>query len=360
MTMLAQPVYDTPATTSSTASTAKVAISDGNDEEQDVDNIFSNTNNDNIHHASTTDDHNHNLVAILNSFIPWHKFFENAVRDSTPDGLILILRNNCGAVKEIMYRVDGSNVEFINTTSNEEEGNNGNTPLLQYEHTLSFENDNDEHNLQQILFPTRSGCTITVHVYPTREFQLSFEDNTPITYFFVIVSIFIIAIIVFLIYDHAVELRQRRVMSKVARSNAIVNSFFPTQVRDRLIGGNVNHHDDDKHHHHHDGIHRNDDDTFINSNVINADHLNIYPPSGDGGGILTTQQRRGDYNTGNNVINNPINDTTIQLARKTVAVLRNGLQQTPIMKSSLHLGTSKPIADLYPHATIMFADIANL
>ena len=47
-------------------------------------------------------------------------------------------------------------------------------------------------------------------------------------------GIFVFTSIVFLVYDRAVELRQRSVMSQATQSSEMVASLFPKAVRDRL------------------------------------------------------------------------------------------------------------------------------
>lgn len=47
--------------------------------------------------------------------------------------------------------------------------------------------------------------------------------------------IFMLTSIVFIIYDRWVERRQRVVMSTAVRTQAIVSSFFPATVRDRMM-----------------------------------------------------------------------------------------------------------------------------
>lgn len=45
-------------------------------------------------------------------------------------------------------------------------------------------------------------------------------------------------ILLFLVYDLSVQKLNRAVITNAARSNAIVSSIFPGNIRDRLIGSN--------------------------------------------------------------------------------------------------------------------------
>jgi class 3 adenylate cyclase len=217
------------------------------------------------------------LVGMVNSFAPWHAFFENILPSSTPPGLVLVLRHTCGEVQTIAYRLEGPDVTFLGA---------------EYVPDLRYEALEDAQNFTS--FPTIAGCTISTHVYGSAEFLAAYYTNQPIVFLVGIIVIFILAAIVFLVYDYAVEVRQKQVMQKVAKSNAIVNSLFPSHVRDRLMAGKST---------------EKDTDLFSGTSLATKNFRN--GKQGEGG-------LHGE-------------GTTI----------------------------SKPIADLYPHATVMFADIAN-
>ena len=51
-------------------------------------------------------------------------------------------------------------------------------------------------------------------------------------------STFLLVAVAFFIYDLMVQRRNEKIVMNAARSNAIVSSLFPSQIRDRLIGAN--------------------------------------------------------------------------------------------------------------------------
>jgi hypothetical protein len=62
-----------------------------------------------------------------------------------------------------------------------------------------------------------------------------YETKNRIYFTTAVVAIFVFASFVFLLYDYLVERRQRVVLKKAVHSTAIVDSLFPSNVRDRLF-----------------------------------------------------------------------------------------------------------------------------
>jgi hypothetical protein len=63
----------------------------------------------------------------------------------------------------------------------------------------------------------------------------TYMTNRPIWFALVVVLIFGCTALVFLLFDFVVALRQRKVMAKAKRTHAIVSSLFPSNVRDRML-----------------------------------------------------------------------------------------------------------------------------
>ena len=74
-----------------------------------------------------------------------------------------------------------------------------------------------------------------LRIYPSEKLQSKFHTNKPVAYTAVVVGIFAVTSFMFLLYDVLVQRRQRRVMTSAIRSNAIVSSLFPEQVKNRLM-----------------------------------------------------------------------------------------------------------------------------
>lgn len=76
-------------------------------------------------------------------------------------------------------------------------------------------------------------------LYPTEEFEDSYDSNTPELFAGAVACTFLLVTVAFFVYDLFVERRHNRLVEKAAKLNAIVSSMFPGMIRDRLIGVNA-------------------------------------------------------------------------------------------------------------------------
>ncbi len=138
-------------------------------------------------------------------------------------------------------------------------------------------------------------CPYTIAVYPSTDFEDDFVTDDALYFTIGVIVIFAFTILLFLGYDYIVSKRQKLVMKRAVQSRAIVSSLFPAAVRDRLF---------------------------------RADDSASSKPK--------DKPFRRDM--GKNKIKNFLNDVLPK-------------EQRPV--------EVKPIADLFPHTTVMFADIAG-
>ena len=73
-------------------------------------------------------------------------------------------------------------------------------------------------------------------MYPSAEFKIAYDSNTPEKFAIIVASTFFLVALVFVIYDVLVYQRNNKIISSAARSNAIVTQLFPENIRDKLIG----------------------------------------------------------------------------------------------------------------------------
>jgi CHASE domain len=78
-------------------------------------------------------------------------------------------------------------------------------------------------------------CVYDLRIYPSSEMEDEYMTNRPIWFALVVVLIFGCTALVFLLFDFVVALRQHKVMAKAKRTHAIVSSLFPSNVRDRML-----------------------------------------------------------------------------------------------------------------------------
>ena len=171
-----------------------------------------------------------NMVGFLTAVLPWHKFFANVLPESAPPVLVVV-NNTCG--QALSYEVSGPNVTYVGSMD---------------KHNKEFDMADisgafDELDSARLSMVDKDSsvkeehCHYYLEVYPTQDFYDSFFTGRPIIYTVAVLFIFFITSIVFIMYDVLVSRHQEVVKEAAERSNAIISSLFPAQVRDRLLAG---------------------------------------------------------------------------------------------------------------------------
>jgi class 3 adenylate cyclase len=78
-------------------------------------------------------------------------------------------------------------------------------------------------------------CVYTFTIYPTMEYEEKYTSDLPLQMFSVVAAAFCIIICTFLAYDWFVQRHNQMVVGAAARANAILSTLFPKNVRDRLF-----------------------------------------------------------------------------------------------------------------------------
>ena len=78
-------------------------------------------------------------------------------------------------------------------------------------------------------------CSYTVAVYPTDAFKALYSTHNPVIFPIVLTSVFLFTALVFFLYDCMVQRRQTMVMATASRTNALVSSLFPKAVQERIL-----------------------------------------------------------------------------------------------------------------------------
>jgi class 3 adenylate cyclase len=174
------------------------------------------------------------------------------------------------------------------------DGDRHETAFNQYEVVVPFNAYRDP----ELAANTDGHCRYSLHIYPSQQFAQGYKSSLPIVFTSLVAATFFLMALTFLVYDRFVHRRNIKVVNAAARSNAIVSSLFPSNVRDRLF-----------------------EDAKARSDVNQAAHSR-----------LKTFLHNGDSS-----------DT---------AITDENAHHSDFFKT-------KPIAELFPHTTIMFADISG-
>lgn len=159
-------------------------------------------------------------------------------------------------------------------------------------------------NFSQVGEKAISNCTYVLKIYPTADLESQYDSQNPIIYAVVVAMIFAFTTAVFLVYDWAVQRRQWMIIRAARKTQAIVSSLFPKTVHDRIMK------DVDEE------VNRETNKPLIMRGNRTKDQLQNFLKGKDG------NDHDEDY-------------------------MASGVKR------------SKPIADLFPEATIIFADIVG-
>jgi class 3 adenylate cyclase len=105
-----------------------------------------------------------------------------------------------------------------------------------YRRTIDF---SENYFDPELTSSTEGHCEIILDAYPSNEYVEPFKNFIPAIFTIVIASLFVIMAIIFAVYNRFVQSRNNKVVNAAARSNAIVSSLFPSNVRDRLLAENL-------------------------------------------------------------------------------------------------------------------------
>ena len=144
-----------------------------------------------------------------------------------------------------------------------------------------------------------NACIFSIDIYPTSSMEDSATTNTPGIYSAIVIAVLVGTASFFILYEWLAQRRQAKILAVVARTTALVTSIFPSNVHDRLLGDKKE-------------VEKFEDE------VEDEDDLYVVGKQG----------------------------------------LKNFLNSESAPKD-IPYADSKPIADLFPNTTVMFADISG-
>jgi Adenylate and Guanylate cyclase catalytic domain len=84
-----------------------------------------------------------------------------------------------------------------------------------------------------------SDYKVLLHLYPTDPMKKSFISSNPAIYTVFVLALFGLSIVLFILYDAIITLRQKKVEEAAKQTDAIVTQLFPGQLRDMVIDAGV-------------------------------------------------------------------------------------------------------------------------
>ena len=238
---------------------------------------------------------NKTLAGYINALLPWDNYFKNIIPDNSAP-MHLVLKNTCGQV--VTFEIIGPNVDVLSV---EEDLHDPFYDSLEI--NAKFHVSDEHRRLQEAHDDDKYYCMYEYSIYPTDEFHEVYTTQQPLWSTLGVIFIFCLTSAIFVLYDLLVTRRQQRVEASAARSNAIVSSLFPAQVRDRLLQDN-----------------------------------------GEDGAKQSYKQSTG-------------RGTIAMMDGNNRSALHSDYQAD--LDTTSKLLETKPIADLFPSATVLFADICG-
>jgi hypothetical protein len=321
------------------------------------------------------------LVGLLATISVWESYFTAASQPhSSSPPMVAVVDNTCGQTFSYQVQDDDESVQFLGV------GDLHDTHYNHYEitHDLSNLDYADDGGHVPLLQDDTRVCEYYLRIYPTRAFETVYRSNRPGWYVVVVVAMFVAVFLCFWLYHCFVERRQTAVVKEARRSQAIVGSLFPSVVHDRLFTQVEQEQEQQKQ--------QQKQKPKSSKKANNADGANSTLTMGGGGGGRPGPERQNsnlssidlepcdrladvesckdssirlERNSSNNNTNKRGGEQSLnQSFRSTrseppMQQLRTFLSQPTGSKTNIFFENSKPIADLFPNATVMFADISG-
>lgn len=158
-----------------------------------------------------------------------------------------------------------------------------------------------------------------IKVYPSQAFKRNYVTSDPQFFAIGVAGIFVCTSAIFILYDRFVEKRQRVTMETAERSSAVVNSLFPENVRERLFK--------------------------------NAEERQ---------GSITQSKTKHERNHGmGSSAHSRARRMLPEPAKLKLKSFLDRDENGDLDGDDVDLSLSPPIADLFPHTTVLFADIVG-
>jgi hypothetical protein len=174
-------------------------------------------------------------------------------------------------------------------------------------------------------------CIISFDIYSSEEFEDLFESRKAIYFSIVVLALFSVIALLLIVYDKIAEKRTSKVAGQAARSNNILATLFPSNIRDRLLAEKQAQQEHEKKQQK-----LMTTQNAMDGNGPNRKYRHRFNKPNTVKGYLTNHSMNGDGN-----------------GSDSGSVMSAGTHYT----TTLNIGT--PIADLFPYCTVFFGDIAG-
>mmetsp|Transcript_86 Transcript_86/g.218 ORF Transcript_86/g.218 Transcript_86/m.218 type:complete len:510 (-) Transcript_86:1595-3124(-) len=169
----------------------------------------------------TLDEATRKPVGQILVFLRWNLYFANKLPEDV-NGIHLVLDNTCG--RSVTWELRGKDAVFLGR------GDLHDTSYDKYKVSSPFNFYKDKVRAASLGI-----CLFTINLYPTSTFEDEYKTTTPVGITVLVGAVFVSMVVAFLAYDAFQRRRTTKVVVNAARSNQLLTSLFPSNIRDRLL-----------------------------------------------------------------------------------------------------------------------------
>jgi class 3 adenylate cyclase len=164
------------------------------------------------------------LVGVLSTLIDFEQLFNGALAEGS-GGLLGVLDNNCGDI--FSFEVNGEDAVYLGPEDFHNTDHGSLNQKFEFASTLFESASSVEVNSVY--------CPYTLRVYPQDMLYDDYVTTMPVVYSVTIAVVLLFVICVVLSYDCYLHRRMSKIEKAAEASRAIVSSLFPENVRDRIL-----------------------------------------------------------------------------------------------------------------------------
>ena len=162
------------------------------------------------------------IVAYLSLYLPWSTFFENILSaGSSP--VIAVVTNPCRPGNSFTLEINGPSVFFLGYEDLHDPS------MEEWGMTITFAGESN-------IYPDQNPCPYVLDLYPTAAMKSNEETSVPLITTIGAVLVFAFTSFVFILYDRLAQRQNKKVVTSVQKSAALVTELFPAEYRERLFG----------------------------------------------------------------------------------------------------------------------------
>lgn len=163
------------------------------------------------------------VVSIMAAHLYWQTLMTGSLPDADDTvGLVCVLENTCNS--QFSYAIDGSRVRFLGQGDLHDEKYDPYMVQTGYGIISEKTHDDDKEGV----------CRYNVRVYPSVTLEAVHISRTPVIITVVVLLVFLFTSLLFIAYDRLVQRRHAVVNRTAVQSTAVVESLFPSGVRERV------------------------------------------------------------------------------------------------------------------------------